>query len=114
MQGQALSYNNFFWQASLISSPLILSAIYIYNKKWIYYFSSFTALIAIAVIGYVCTWDNVSVIGKKSMYEVGEEEKKESAVEVEMKTVSESNDVPAGETSKVEVKNENTSLFCVS
>lgn len=36
------------------------------------------------------------------------------AVEVEMKTVSESNDVPAGETSKVEVKNENTSLFCVS
>lgn len=114
MQGQALSYNNFFWQASLISSPLILSAIYIYNKKWIYYFSSFTALIAIAVSGYVCTWDNVSVIGKKSMYEVGEEEKKESAVEVEMKTVNESNDVPAGETTKVEVKNENASLFCVS
>ena len=65
------------------------------------------------MIGYVCTWDNVSVIGKKSMYEVGGEEK-ESGVEVEMKTVSESNDVPAGETSKVEVKNENTSLFCVS
>ena len=66
------------------------------------------------MIGYVCTWDNVSVIGKKSMYEVGGEEKKESGVEVEMKTVSESNDVPAGETSKVEVKNENASLFCVS
>lgn len=53
------------------------------------------------------------MIGKKSMYDMGEEEK-ESAVEVEMKTVSESNDVPAGETTKVEVKNENASLFCVS
>lgn len=52
------------------------------------------------------------MIGKKSMYEVGGEEK-ESAVEVEMKTVSESNDVPAGETSKAEVKNESATLYCV-
>ena len=109
MQGQALSYNNFFWQGSLIVSPLILSAIYIYNKKWIYYFSSFLALIAIIVMGYVCTWDNVSVIGKKSMYDVNED-KKEAKVEVEMKSVV--SNVQGDETNKGDVTKNDTTTYC--
>ena len=74
IQGQMLSYDNLFCQASLIVSPLILSAIYPYGKKWVYYFSSFLALISVVLIGYVSTWDTVTVIGKKSMYEEGKKE----------------------------------------
>ena len=50
-----LSYDNLLCQASLIVSPLILSAIYPYGKKWVYYFSSFLALISVVLIGYVST-----------------------------------------------------------
>lgn len=78
-----LSYDNLFCQASLIVSPLILSAIYPYGKKWVYYFSSFLALISVVLIGYVSTWDTVTVIGKKSMYEEGEEEASEESNQVE-------------------------------
>lgn len=80
-----LSYDNQFCQASLIVSPLILSAIYPYGKKWVYYFSSFLALISVVLIGYVSTWDTVTVIGKKSMYEEGEEEASEESNQVEGK-----------------------------
>ena len=80
-----LSYDNLFCQASLIVSPLILSAIYPYGKKWVYYFSSFLALISVVLIGYVSTWDTVAVIGKKSMYEEGEEEASEESNQVEGK-----------------------------
>ena len=80
-----LSYDNLFCQASLIVSPLILSAIYPYGKKWVYYFSSFLALISVVLIGYVSTWDTVTVIGKKSMYEEGEEEASEESNQVEGK-----------------------------
>ena len=72
MQGQALSYNNFFWQTSLIISPLILSAIYDLSKKWIYYFSSFTALVGVIIMGYIATWDNVKDIGRTATYKVDE------------------------------------------
>lgn len=80
-----LSYDNLFCQASLIVSPLVLSAIYPYGKKWVYYFSSFLALISVVLIGYVSTWDTVTVIGKKSMYEEVEEEASEESNQVEGK-----------------------------
>ena len=80
MQGQALSYNNFFWQTSLIISPLILSAIYDLSKKWIYYFSSFTALVGVIIMGYIATWDNVKDIGRTATYKVDEPK------EIEMQT----------------------------
>lgn len=80
MQGQALSYNNFFWQTSLIISPLILSAIYDLSKKWIYYFSSFTALVGVIIMGYIATWDNVKDIGRVATYKVDEPK------EIEMQT----------------------------
>ena len=80
-----LSYDNLFCQASLIVSPLILSAIYPYGKKWVYYFSSFLALISVVLIGYVSTWDTVTVIGKKSMYEEEKEEASEESNQVEVK-----------------------------
>ena len=80
-----LSYDNLFCQASLIVSPLILSAIYPYGKKWVYYFSSFLALISVVLIGYVSTWDTVAVIGKKSMYEEEKEEASEESNQVEGK-----------------------------
>ena len=83
-----LSYDNLFCQASLIVSPLILSAIYPYGKKWVYYFSSFLALISVVLIGYVSTWDTVTVIGKKSMYEEKEEaSEKSNQVEVKKEPV---------------------------
>ncbi len=85
IQGQMLSYDNLFCQASLIVSPLVLSAIYPYGKKWVYYFSSFLALISVVLIGYVSTWDTVTVIGKKSMYEEVEEEASEESNQVEGK-----------------------------
>lgn len=80
-----LSYDNLFCQASLIVSPLVLSAIYPYGKKWVYYFSSFLALISVVLIGYVSTWDTVAVIGKKSMYEEEKEEASEESNQAEVK-----------------------------
>ena len=67
--------------------PLILSAIYDFSKKWIYYFSSFTALIAAIIMGYMGTWDNAKEIGKTSVYNVDEmfKEEDEKRVEIEMK-----------------------------
>ena len=91
-----LSYDNLFCQASLIVSPLVLSAIYTHGKKWVYYFSSFLALISIVLIGYVSTWDTVAVIGKKSMYEVKEDEEAKESNQVEAET-KESNPVEVKE-----------------
>lgn len=107
-----LSYDNLFCQASLIVSPLILSAIYPYGKKWVYYFSSFLALISVVLIGYVSTWDTVTVIGKKSMYEEVEEEASEESNQVEGKkepVQMEGSETPAQangkeETAQVEVE----------
>ena len=67
--------------------PLILSAIYDFSKKWIYYFSSFTALIAAIIMGYMGTWDNAKEIGRTSVYNVDEmfKEEDEKRVEIEMK-----------------------------
>ena len=67
--------------------PLILSAIYDFSKKWIYYFSSFTALIAAIIMGYMGTWDNAKEIGRTSVYNVDEmfKEEEEKRVEIEMK-----------------------------
>ena len=65
--------------------PLVLSAIYQYNKKWIYYFSSFTALIATIIMGYMSTWDNVKEIGRTSIFKA-EDAKEGEKVEIEMKT----------------------------
>lgn len=67
--------------------PLVLSAIYDFSKKWIYYFSSFTALIATIIMGYMGTWDNAKEIGRKSIYNVDEmyKEEDEKRVEIEMK-----------------------------
>ena len=47
----------------------MLSAIYPYNKEAIYYFSSIFGLIGVCIMGYVSTWPNAKVIGKKSTYE---------------------------------------------
>ena len=80
--------------------PLILSAIYQYNKKWIYYFSSFTALIAAIIMGYMSTWDNVKEIGRTSMFKA--EDAKEEKVEIEMKTQGTSS-VPPTEKNPTEV-----------
>ena len=80
--------------------PLILSAIYQYNKKWIYYFSSFTALIAAIIMGYMSTWDNVKEIGRTSMFKA--EDAKEEKVEIEMKTEGTSS-VPPTEKNQTEV-----------
>ena len=80
--------------------PLILSAIYQYNKKWIYYFSSFTALIAAIIMGYMSTWDNVKEIGRTSMFKA--EDAKEEKVEIEMKTEGTSS-VPPTEKNPTEV-----------
>ena len=106
-----LSYDNLFCQASLIVSPLILSAIYPYGKKWVYYFSSFLALISVVLIGYVSTWDTVAVIGKKSMYEEEKEEASEESNQVEVKKepVQVESEAPAQangkeETAQVEVE----------
>ena len=66
--------------------PLVLSAIYDFSKKWIYYFSSFTALIATIIMGYMGTWDNAKEIGRTSIYNVDEMYKEdEKRVEIEMK-----------------------------
>ena len=46
----------------------MLSAIYPYNKEAIYYFSSIFGLIGVCIMGYVSTWPNAKVIGKKSIY----------------------------------------------
>ena len=106
-----LSYDNLFCQASLIVSPLILSAIYPYGKKWVYYFSSFLALISVVLIGYVSTWDTVAVIGKKSMYEEEKEEASEESNQVEVKkepVPAEGSEAPAqtsvSEAAQVEVE----------
>lgn len=80
--------------------PLILSAIYQYNKKWIYYFSSFTALIAAIIMGYMSTWDNVKEISRTSMFKA--EDAKEEKVEIEMKTEGTSS-VPPTEKNQTEV-----------
>ena len=80
--------------------PLILSAIYQYNKKWIYYFSSFTALIAAIFMGYMSTWDNVKEIGRTSMFKA--EDAKEEKVEIEMKAQGTSS-VPPTEKNQTEV-----------
>ena len=80
--------------------PLVLSAIYQYNKKWIYYFSSFTALIATIIMGYMSTWDNVKEIGRTSMFKA--EDAKEEKVEIEMKTQGASS-VPPTEKNQTEV-----------
>ena len=64
---------------------MILSAIYEYNKKWIYYFSSFTGLIATIIMGYMSTWDNVKEIGRTSVFK-SEDAIEEEKVEIEMKT----------------------------
>ena len=81
--------------------PLILSAIYQYNKKWIYYFSSFTALIAAIIMGYMSTWDNVKEIGRTSMFKA--EDAKEEKVEIEMKEEEPKKEVEVKEEPKVEV-----------
>ncbi len=80
--------------------PLILSAIYQYNKKWIYYFSSFTALIATIIMGYMSTWGNVKEIGRTSMFKA--EDAKEEKVEIEMKAQGTSS-VPPTEKNQTEV-----------
>lgn len=80
--------------------PLILSAIYQYNKKWIYYFSSFTALIAAIIMGYMSTWGNVKEIGRTSMFKA--EDAKEEKVEIEMKAQGTSS-VPPTEKNQTEV-----------
>ena len=104
-----LSYNNFFWQAALIISPMVVSVIYDFNKKCVFFFSAIFPLIAIAIMGYIATWDNVGEIGRKSMFE---EEKKEK-VDVEMQTVKETTKEGGLDDGKKEVKNEVTSLWCV-
>ena len=63
-----LSWNNFCYSSSLIVSPLVLSAIYPYNKEAIYYFSSIFGLIGMFIMGYMATWPNANIIGKKSIY----------------------------------------------
>ena len=76
----------------MMVAPLILSAIYSVSKKCVFYFSAIFPLIAIAIMGYIATWDNVGEIGRKLMYE---EEKNGADVEsngVEMKEM-ESGDV---------------------
>ena len=103
-----LSYNNFFWQAALIISPMVVSVIYDFNKKCVFYFSAIFPLIAIAIMGSIATWDNVGEIGRKSMFE---EEKK--GVDVEMQTVKEPTKEGGVDDGKKEVKNETTSLWCV-
>ena len=63
-----LSWNNFCYSSSLIVSPLVLPAIYPYNKEAIYYFSSIFGLIGMFIMGYMATWPNANIIGKKSIY----------------------------------------------
>ena len=67
-QGTVLSWNNFCYSSSLIVSPLVLSAIYPYNKEAIYYFSSIFGIIGMFIMGYMATWPNANIIGKKSVY----------------------------------------------
>ena len=93
----------------MMVAPLILSAIYSVSKKCVFYFSAIFSLIAIAIMGYIATWDNVGEIGRKSMFE---EEKKEK-VDVEMQTVKETTKEGGLDDGKKEVKNEVTSLWCV-
>ena len=85
---------------------MVVSAIYDFNKKCVFYFSAIFPLIAVAIMGSIATWDNVGEIGRKLMYE---EEKKGVDVEsngVEMKEV-ESGDAEVKEEKRdnAEVKN---------
>lgn len=82
---------------------MILSAIYEYNKKWIYYFSSFTGLIATIIMGYMSTWDNVKEIGRTSVFKP-EDAKEGEKVEIEMKTQG-TQPVPLTEKNQAEVLN---------
>lgn len=81
VQGKVLSWNNLCSQISLISSPLVLSAIYTMNHDAIYYFSMIFSCISFCIMLYISTWPNAKTLGKQ-----GKEEKKEKA-DIEMAAV---------------------------
>ena len=84
MQGTVLSWNNFCYQASMISCPLILSAIYMKNHDAIYYFSSGFAFVGLIVMIILACRKDCKTLGKVPMYsEESSEEKK--PVEMEEK-----------------------------
>ena len=68
MQGTVLSWNNFCYQASMISCPLILSAIYMKNRDAIYYFSSIFAVIGLIVMSFLACRKDCKTLGKVSMF----------------------------------------------
>ena len=84
MQGTVLSWNNFCYQASMISCPLILSAIYMKNHDAIYYFSSGFAFVGLIVMIILACRKDCKTLGKVPMHsEEPSEEKK--PVEMEEK-----------------------------
>ena len=90
----------------MITSPMVVSVIYDFNKKCVFYFSAIFPLIAIVIMGYISTWDNVGEIGRKSTFD---EEKK--VIDVEMQTANKSTVGSGSEDGmQKEVKNENASL----
>ena len=83
MQGTVLSWNNFCYQASMISCPLILSAIYMKNRDAIYYFSSGFAFVGLIVMIILACRKDCKTLGKVT--NVPGEQKAEKAVEMEEK-----------------------------
>ena len=83
IQGTVLSWNNFCYQASLIISPLVLSAIYEYNIDAIYYFSAGIIAIGGLITAYMSTWKNARELGKVSITE----EKKQTTEGIELESI---------------------------
>ena len=96
MQGTVLSWNNFCYQASMISCPLILSAIYMKNRDAIYYFSSGFAFVGLIVMIILACRKDCKTLGKVT--NVPGVQKAEKAVEMEEKKPEEtSNNMLAAE-----------------
>ena len=98
-----MSWNNFCYQASLISCPLVLAAIYSVNYNYTFYFSAIFPLIGTLIMGYLCTRKNAKSLGRVCNEEKVEE-KKEVSVEMKPVEVKETEKEVSVEMKPVEVK----------